>query len=162
MDFEQAPESFGYIVFDRTEHDTDTRRFCMIAWQSTLLDDGAVVHTFGRKGRWKRVITNPFPSLHDRLAVHPVDGQDPPPPPLPHRRRCLAFVAGDMKEPPVDKIRQASFSALASAHSPSTKITDKIQRWCTSLAAYTTMSTIHFNSRTQNPEPNHRVLHSDR
>ncbi|OIO94472.1 MAG: hypothetical protein AUK03_06700 [Anaerolineae bacterium CG2_30_64_16] len=35
----------------------------MIAWQSTLLDDGAVVRTFGRKGRWKRVLTTPFPSL---------------------------------------------------------------------------------------------------
>ena len=54
MDFEQAPDSFGYVVFDRTDRDANARRFYMIAWQSTLLDDGAVVRTFGRKGRWKR------------------------------------------------------------------------------------------------------------
>ena len=63
MDFEQAPDSFGYVVFDRTDRDADARRFYMIAWQSTLLDDGAVVRTFGRKGRWKRVLTTPFPSV---------------------------------------------------------------------------------------------------
>jgi predicted DNA-binding WGR domain protein len=63
MDFEQAPDSFGYVVFDRSDRDADARRFYMIAWQSTLLDDGAVVRTFGRKGRWKRVLTTPFPSL---------------------------------------------------------------------------------------------------
>lgn len=28
-----------------------------------VTDDGAVVRTFGRKGRWKRVITTPYPSL---------------------------------------------------------------------------------------------------
>jgi len=63
MDFEQAPDRFGYIVFDRTDRDADARRFYMIDWQATLLDDGAVVRTFGRKGRWKRVLTTPFPSL---------------------------------------------------------------------------------------------------
>lgn len=63
MDFEQAPNRFGYIVFDRTDREANARRFYMIAWQSTLLDNGAVVRTFGRKGRWKRVITTPFPSL---------------------------------------------------------------------------------------------------
>jgi predicted DNA-binding WGR domain protein len=63
MDFEQPPDSFGYVVFDRTADARDARRFYMIAWQSTLLDDGAVVRTFGRKGRWKRVLTTPFPSL---------------------------------------------------------------------------------------------------
>jgi hypothetical protein len=83
MDFEQAPDSFGYIVFDRTDREANARRLprhlpwraapgqvYMIAWQSTLLDDGAVVRTFGRNpqgafgsGRWKRVITTPFPSL---------------------------------------------------------------------------------------------------
>jgi hypothetical protein len=31
MDFEQAPDSFGYIVFDRTDRATDARRFYMIA-----------------------------------------------------------------------------------------------------------------------------------
>jgi hypothetical protein len=60
MDFEQAPDRFGYVVFDRTDRDADARRFYMIAWQSTLLDDGAVVRTFGRKGRWRRVITTPY------------------------------------------------------------------------------------------------------
>ena len=63
MDFEQAPDRFGYIVFDRTDREANARRFYMIAWQSTLLDDGAVVRTFSRKGCWKRVITSPFPSL---------------------------------------------------------------------------------------------------
>ncbi len=83
MDFEQAPESFGYIVFDRTDREADERRFhrrCapvkvyMIAWQATLVDDAslhdvAVVRTFGRKGRRKRdgppgrAATTPYPSL---------------------------------------------------------------------------------------------------
>ena len=65
MDFEQAPDRFGYIVFDRTDREANARRFYMIAWQATLLDEhnGAVVRTFGRKGRWKRVITTPYPSL---------------------------------------------------------------------------------------------------
>ena len=61
MDFEQAPEHFGHVIFNRTDRDTDAQRFYMIAWQSTLLDNGAVVRTFGRKGRWKRVITTPIP-----------------------------------------------------------------------------------------------------
>lgn len=63
MDFEQAPDRFGYIIFDRTDREANARRYYMIAWQATLLDDGAVVRTFGRKGRWKRVITTPYPSL---------------------------------------------------------------------------------------------------
>jgi hypothetical protein len=61
MDFEQAPDDFGYVVFDRTDRVSLSRRFYMIAWQSTLLDGGAVVRTFRRKGRWKRVIATPFP-----------------------------------------------------------------------------------------------------
>ena len=97
MDFEQAPDSFGYVVFDRTDRDADARRFYMIAWQSTLLDDGAVVRTFGRKGRWKRVHDHPLPLAAGRLAVHPGDGQDPPPSPLPHRR--IGLTLGKKKGP---------------------------------------------------------------
>jgi predicted DNA-binding WGR domain protein len=63
MDFAQVPDDFGYVVSNRTDREADERRFYMIARQTTLFDDGAVVRTFGRKGRCKRVIITPYPSL---------------------------------------------------------------------------------------------------
>jgi hypothetical protein len=31
LDFEQTPDHFGYVVFDRTDRAADARRFYMIA-----------------------------------------------------------------------------------------------------------------------------------
>ncbi len=54
---------FGQVGFDRTDLAVNARRFYQVNWELTLLDDGAVVRTYGRKGRWKRVAVTPFPSL---------------------------------------------------------------------------------------------------
>ncbi len=43
----------------------DIDRFYLLAWCSTLLDSGAVVRLYGRKGRWQRFLTTPFDSLDD-------------------------------------------------------------------------------------------------
>ncbi len=59
----EPPVDFGQVLFDRTDLAFNARRFYQVSWEPTLLDEGAVVRTYGRKGRWKRVAVTPFPSL---------------------------------------------------------------------------------------------------
>lgn len=59
----EPPVDFGQVLFDRTDPVVNARRFYQVSWEPTLLDAGAVVRTYGRKGRWKRVVVTPFPSL---------------------------------------------------------------------------------------------------
>ena len=62
-EWSEPPADFGQVRFDRTDLTANARRFYQVSWEPTLLDDGAVVRTYGRKGRWKRVAVTPFPSL---------------------------------------------------------------------------------------------------
>ena len=55
--------NFSVLLFER-----DTR-FYYLAWQATLLSDGAVIRVFGRKGVWQRSIVNPYPTLVDALPL---------------------------------------------------------------------------------------------
>ena len=57
------PADFDRVIFDRIDPALNARRFYQVSWEPTLLDEGAVVRTYGRKGRWKRVAITPFPSL---------------------------------------------------------------------------------------------------
>jgi predicted DNA-binding WGR domain protein len=57
------PPGFRAVRFDRTDRSANARRFYQVSWEPTLLDAGAVVRMYGRKGRWKRVAVTPFPSL---------------------------------------------------------------------------------------------------
>ena len=45
------------VLFER-----DTR-FYYLAWQPTLLDAGAIVRIYGRKGVWQRVLITPYPAF---------------------------------------------------------------------------------------------------
>lgn len=62
-EWHEPPANFGLVLFDRTDLAVNARRFYQVSWEPTLLDDGAVVRIYGRKGRWKRVAVTPFPSL---------------------------------------------------------------------------------------------------
>ena len=62
-EWSEPPADFGQVLLDRTDPVLNARRFYQVSWEPTLLDDGAVVRTYGRKGRWKRVAVTPFPSL---------------------------------------------------------------------------------------------------
>lgn len=60
-----APAHFSHALFDRTDRAANAYRYYRISWEPTLFDAGAVVRTYGRKGRRKRVAITPFPSLAD-------------------------------------------------------------------------------------------------
>lgn len=59
----RPPAGFSAVVFDCTDPVVNARRYYRVSWEPTLLDEGAVVRTYGRKGCWKRVAVTPFPSL---------------------------------------------------------------------------------------------------
>ncbi len=60
------PEDFRYILFEKTDRKQNIARFYYLAWQATLLDTGAVVRLYGRKGGWQRMLAPlPFASLRD-------------------------------------------------------------------------------------------------
>lgn len=52
MDWKAPVAGFQYVLFDRKDPARDIDRFYLLAWRSTLLDSGAVVRLYGRKGRW--------------------------------------------------------------------------------------------------------------
>lgn len=54
---EQWSTNFQALLFER-----DTR-FYYLAWQPTLLDAGAIIRIYGRRGVWQRVLITPYPSL---------------------------------------------------------------------------------------------------
>ena len=63
MNWESPPPGFHYVLFDRTEPEKNVQRFYLVGWLPTLLDDGAVVRLYGRKGSSQRTLTTPFASL---------------------------------------------------------------------------------------------------
>ncbi len=63
MNWESPPPGFRYVLFDRTEPGQNVYRFYLVAWLPTLLDDGAVVRVYGRKGVSQKIHTTSFPSL---------------------------------------------------------------------------------------------------
>ncbi len=58
-----APEDFRFVLFDRTDPPQNASRFYLVGWLPTLLDDGAVVIMYGRKGSSQRMRILPFASL---------------------------------------------------------------------------------------------------
>lgn len=57
------PPGFTYLLLDRVDPAKNENRFYRIGWQPTLLDAGAVVRIYGRKGGAQRVLATPFDSL---------------------------------------------------------------------------------------------------
>jgi predicted DNA-binding WGR domain protein len=66
LDWEQPPPDFSYVLFDATERRTNKQRFYYLGWQQTLLDAGAVVRIWGRKGGHQRHLSpQSFESLEE-------------------------------------------------------------------------------------------------
>ncbi|MEW5959978.1 MAG: WGR domain-containing protein [Chloroflexota bacterium] len=63
MNWETPPLGFHSVLFDRTEPGQNAYRYYLVAWWPTLLDEGAVIRTYGRKGASQTVRVTPFPSL---------------------------------------------------------------------------------------------------
>lgn len=76
-EWSEPPVDFGEVCFDRTDPAVNARRFYRVSWEPTLLDDGAVVRTYGRKGCWKRVAVTPFPSLEVAWPFTPALAAEP-------------------------------------------------------------------------------------
>ncbi len=61
---EAFSENFKYLLFEKNDSRRNIARFYYLAWQPTLLDGGAIVRIYGRKGSWQRVLSPlPFSSL---------------------------------------------------------------------------------------------------
>jgi predicted DNA-binding WGR domain protein len=66
MDWEIPPPDFRFILFDRVDPAKNECRFYYLAWSRTLLDQGAVVRLYGRKGRSQHMISpQRFSSLEE-------------------------------------------------------------------------------------------------
>ncbi len=59
----KPPAGFRCVLFDRTDPPRNAQRFYLIGWLPTLLDDGAVVIMYGRKGTSQRTRIRSFASL---------------------------------------------------------------------------------------------------
>jgi predicted DNA-binding WGR domain protein len=58
-----APASFGYALFEKVSRERNEDRYYYLAWQPTLVDEGAVVRLWGRKGETQQTRATPFGSL---------------------------------------------------------------------------------------------------
>lgn len=66
MDWSSPPADFRFILFERHSPTENVARFYWLGWQPSLIDDGAVVRLYGRKGGHQRMLTpQPFSSLED-------------------------------------------------------------------------------------------------
>lgn len=54
------PATFRYALFERVNPEQNEARFYYLAWQPTLVDAGAVVRLWGRKGASQRELATPF------------------------------------------------------------------------------------------------------
>ncbi|MFQ5856024.1 MAG: WGR domain-containing protein [Anaerolineae bacterium] len=63
MDWESPPSDFRFVLFERVEPEDNAHRFYLVGWLPTLLEEGAVVRLYGRKGGAQRTLTTPFSSL---------------------------------------------------------------------------------------------------
>jgi predicted DNA-binding WGR domain protein len=93
MDWTNPPDNFSYVLFDLVNPEINQNRFYYIAYQPTLVDAGAVIILYGRKGESQRVLVAPFDSLeaawpkierairrrlsHGYRLVEPVHYRDP-------------------------------------------------------------------------------------
>lgn len=57
------PPNFQYVLFARVDAARNEERFYYLAWMETLIDAGAVVRLYGRRGGQQRLLITPFPSL---------------------------------------------------------------------------------------------------
>ena len=66
MDWEKPLPDFRFVLFTLTDREANKQRFYYLAWQPTLLDAGAVVRIWGRKGGHQRHLSpQPFASLEN-------------------------------------------------------------------------------------------------
>jgi predicted DNA-binding WGR domain protein len=64
--WDTPPADFRFILFERVRPEQNESRFYYLAYLPTLLDDGAVIRLFGRKGSTQRAVTpQPFESLEE-------------------------------------------------------------------------------------------------
>jgi predicted DNA-binding WGR domain protein len=58
------PQNFQSLLFERVNLACNEHRFYYLGWQQTLIDAGAIVRIYGRKGGFQRMLTPiPFESL---------------------------------------------------------------------------------------------------
>ena len=60
-----APDDFHYILLELVNPEANEYRYYYLGWQPTLLDDGAVVRIYGRKGETQHLHLEPFVSLDE-------------------------------------------------------------------------------------------------
>ena len=66
MDVDLLLPGFTSLRLERVNPAKNEKRFYYISWQPTLLDSGAVVRIYGRKGECRRIMAPiPFPALPD-------------------------------------------------------------------------------------------------
>ncbi|MEM7345059.1 MAG: WGR domain-containing protein [Chloroflexota bacterium] len=63
MDWQDPPTEFRYILFERHNRVKNEMRFYYLAWQPTLLAEGAIVRVWGRKHGQQRVMVTEAASL---------------------------------------------------------------------------------------------------
>ena len=64
--WETPPADFRFILFERVNPAKNEHRYYYLGWQPTLVEKGAVVRLFGRKGGPQRMIApQPFGSLEE-------------------------------------------------------------------------------------------------
>jgi len=64
MDIDTLKPSFVYIQFERINREKNERRYYYLGWEQTILDKGAVVRRYGRKGGQQRTMAPAsYPSL---------------------------------------------------------------------------------------------------
>ncbi len=63
IEAETGPVTFHYALFDRGVPARNESRFYYLSWQATLLETGAVVRLWGRKGGAQREQITPFASV---------------------------------------------------------------------------------------------------
>lgn len=66
MDWSSPPADFRFVLFERHNQAENIARFYWLGWQPSLIDTGAVVRLYGRKGGHQRMLSpQPFASLED-------------------------------------------------------------------------------------------------
>ena len=69
MTTDNALKNSTYILFERVNPERNEERFYYLGWQPTLLDAGAVIRIYGRKGGQQRTLVTPCPTLEDAAPL---------------------------------------------------------------------------------------------
>ena len=70
MDIDHLQTGFTYLLLERVNPEQNENRFYYLAWQPSLLEDGTVVRSYGRKDGQRRTLTPLFyPSLTEAWPV---------------------------------------------------------------------------------------------